>query len=155
MNSRIRPFIPCSIDPNIEDASQEKDDGVWKIQFDGFYYRLGERSRILFTYPQVESTSFSYKWEFDCINNITKYETLLLGIELARDVKIKVLQFVGDSDTMVMKFREQFTMKNDRLKNYRHVVWDSLELFDAFTIENVAREENAQVDGFFVEAATL
>jgi ribonuclease HI len=57
--------------------------------------------------------------EFDCTNNITEYEELLLGLELARDMKIKMLRVIGDSDLVVMQIEDHFVAKNDKLKRYK------------------------------------
>lgn len=50
-------------------------------------------------------------------------------------MKIKILLVVGDSDLLVMQVRGEFVGKNDRLRKYKRVVLDSIELFDAFNIE--------------------
>lgn len=70
--------------------------------------------------------SFSCRLEFDCANNITEYEELLLGLELARDMKIKMLRVIGDSDLVVMQIEDHFVAKNDKLKRYKHAVLDSI-----------------------------
>lgn len=73
--------------------------------FDGSHAIKRERPRIVFTSSQGESLSFSYRLEFECTNNIAEYKALLLGLELARDMKIKILQIVGDSDLVVMQVK--------------------------------------------------
>jgi ribonuclease HI len=54
----------------------------------------------------VRSPLFSYRLEFDCTNNIVEYEALLLGLELAREMGIKVLKVIGDSDLVVLQVRK-------------------------------------------------
>ena len=79
----------------------------------------------------------------------------MLGLELARDMGIKVLEVIGDSDLVVMQVKDKFSVRNGRLRRYIHAVWDSIELFDAFAIKEVPREQNAQADALDVAAATL
>ena len=58
-----------------------------------------------------EETIHSFRLEFDCTNNVDEYEALLLGLELARDMKIKCLSVIGDLDLVVSQAR-------DRLRGY-------------------------------------
>jgi hypothetical protein len=67
--------------------------------------------------------------EFDCTNIVAKYEFLLLGLELARGMKVKVLKVVDDFDLIIQLVRNQYATKNDIMKKYKNVVWDSIELF--------------------------
>jgi len=41
------------------------------------------------------------------------------------------------------------------LRRYRNSVWDTIELFDAFSIEVVPREKKHVVDTLVVSASTL
>ena len=66
-----------------------------------------------------------------------EYEALLLGLELAREMKINCLNVIGDSDLVVSQVKNQFVAKNDRLRSYRNAVWDTIETFDAFSIKVV------------------
>lgn len=84
--------------------------------------------------------------EFDYTNNIAEYEALYLGIELTRDMGIKILKVTIDSDIVVMEVKGQFSTKIDTLKRYRHAVWDSVELFGAFSIDSIPQEQNMQSD---------
>ena len=55
-------------------------------------------------------------------NNVAKYEALLLGIELAKDMGIKLLSIKGDSDLIVQQIIGQFACKCPRLKKYRNAI---------------------------------
>ena len=43
------------------------------------------------------------------------YEALLLGLELAKDLNIKMFSIKGDSDLVILQTKNQFASKNDRL----------------------------------------
>ena len=49
----------------------------------------------------------------------------------------------------------QFVAKNDRLRGYRNVVWDAIEIFDAFSIKAVPREETTVAEALPVIACTF
>lgn len=48
-----------------------------------------------------------------------------------------------------------FSVKNERLKHYRNRVWDKIEDFDAFSIEDIPRELNSKEDSLVVSASLL
>lgn len=127
----------------------------WKMYFDGVQSKNGAGARIVFTSPQGEVTTYSYHVQFECTNNIVEYEALLLGLELARKLKIKCLTVVGDFDLIVRQVKDQFATKNERLKNYKNVVWDNIKLFNAFGIKAVPRVENSLANALVVAATTL
>jgi hypothetical protein len=69
-----------------------------------------------------------------------------LGLELAKGKKIKVLKVVGNLNSIVQQVRNHCAAKTDRMKKCRNAEWDSIELFDAFSIKAVRRDENECVD---------
>ena len=69
-----------------------------------------------------------------------------MAFELARGMKIKVLNVVGYSNLIVQQVRNQCATKNDRMKKYRNAMWVSIEFFYAFSIKVVPRDENEHVD---------
>lgn len=128
---------------------------MWKTHFDGAQSRESVEERMVFTSPHGETTFFTQKLEFECTNNTVKYGALLLGLDMAREMKIKVLKVTDDFDSLVMQVRIQYAAINDRLKKYKHVVWNSIELFDAFSIVVVSREENVKANALVVATTTL
>ena len=55
---------------------------------------------------------------------MVEYEALLLGIEIAKDMGIKLLSIKGDSDLIVQQVKNKFACKCNRLKKYRNAVWE-------------------------------
>ena len=79
----------------------------------------------------------------------------MLGLELAKSLKIKLLSIKGDSDLIIMQLKNKFTCKNQRLRNYRNVVCDIMEHFDALDLEAIPREQNSLADELAVAATTF
>jgi ribonuclease HI len=86
---------------------------------------------------------------------VEEYEALLLGLNLAKDMRIKILRIEGNSDLAIMQVKNLFACKNDRLNRYRNVVWDTMELFDALSLEAVHRMFNGKGDALAMVALTL
>jgi hypothetical protein len=91
-----------------ETLEDGKCDEVWKMNFDGAQFRSRAGVGIVFTPPEGEVRSFSYRLKFDCTNNIAEYEALFLGLELALDMEIKCLQVICDSNLIVLQVKRQF-----------------------------------------------
>ena len=128
---------------------------VWKMHFDGAKSRHGAGAGIVLISPSGEEKCFSFRLEFEATNNVAEYEALLLGLEISQDQKINFLSVIGDLDLIVSHVKNQFVAKNNRLRDYRNVVWDTIEMFDAFAIQAVPREENALADALLVITCTF
>jgi ribonuclease HI len=70
-----------------DDISHEQpydyEDGMWHMHFDGACSNEGNGAGIVLYSPVGKIHNFSYRVEFSCTNNVTEFETLLLGIENA------------------------------------------------------------------------
>ena len=69
-----------------------------------------------------EENCFSFRLEFNGTNNIVEYESLLLGLNIAKDYGIQLLHIIDDSDLIVCQVKGTFSCKKIRLKRYRDVV---------------------------------
>ena len=125
------------------------------MHFDGAASRHGKGAGIVLKSPLGHIFKFAYRLEFNATNNVDEYEALLLGFELAKALRIKLLSIKGDSDLVIMQVKNKFTCKNQRLRNYRNVVWDVMEHFDAINLEAIPREKNSLGDELAVAASTL
>ena len=60
-----------------------------------------------------------------------------------------------DLDLVVSQVKNQFVAKNNKLGDYRNVVWDVIEFFDDFSIRVVPCEENTLDDELSVIESTF
>ena len=119
---------------------------LWSIFFDGAFSKDGSGARILLIFSIGKTYKFSFTLCFPCTNNIAEYEALLLGLRLAHKYGIKCLKVVGDYKLVVSQVKNVYVLKNKRLKQYRNVVWDMIEFFDAFGITWKYRSCNKMAD---------
>lgn len=61
------------------------------MHFDGSRSTHGEEVGIISVSPTNDVIPIAYKLVFDCTNNMTKYEALLLGLRVVVLLKIKEL----------------------------------------------------------------
>jgi len=77
---------------------------------------------------------------------MAEYEALLLGLKKARKMGLKCLRVEGDSELIMKQVRKECEARHLCMKRYINVVWDEIELFDAFNITHIGREINKDDD---------
>ena len=113
--------------PIKENIKNEKIDEVWQMYFDGAYSKAGKGVGIMIISPSDKIYNFAFRLEFEASNNVAEYEALILGLEAAKEMGIKMLNIKGDSDLVVLQIKNQYQCKNDRLRKYRNAIWDTME----------------------------
>jgi ribonuclease HI len=138
----VSPEVPPSITP------------IWKMFFDGACSREGAGAGVVFVSPAQETTSLSYKLEFEATNNVAEYEALILGLRAAREMGIQEIAVFGDAELVVQQVRSAYQAKHPRLRSYRNEVWDLIDsFFSAFNISFIPREENTVADSLASSAS--
>jgi hypothetical protein len=82
---------------------EKESNKAWKMNLDGAHSRSGKGAGIVLVSPTGKSYNFSFRLEFDATNNVAEYEALLLGLEIAKDMGIKILSVKGDSDLVILQ----------------------------------------------------
>ena len=88
----------------------------------------------------------SFKLDFPCTNNMAEYEAYLTGLAVAREMGIKHLQVIGDSNLVVCQARGDFALKEPSLAPYRAMAQRLEDSFEEFNIEHFLRSDNRFAD---------
>jgi hypothetical protein len=86
---------------------------------------------------------------------VAEYEALLLGLEIAKDMGIKILNIKGDSNLVILQVKNKYACKSERLRRYRNAIWDTIEFFDAIDLIAIPRDQNSLADSLAVSTSTL
>jgi ribonuclease HI len=151
-------FSTCSsfLAPTEEKFKYEKvSNKAWKMNFDGAHSRSGKEAWIVLKSPTGKTFNFSYRLEFDATNNVAEYDALFLGLEIAKDMGIEILNVKGDSDLVILQVKNKYACKSERLRRYRNAIWDVIELFDAMDLIAIPRDQNNLADSLAVAASSL
>ena len=84
-------------------AAEEIDEGWWCMDFDGAASKEGSGAGVWIRPPSGEPKLFSYKLYFDCTNNVTEYEALVLGLRVLKNINAKTIYIYGDSKLVIKK----------------------------------------------------
>ncbi|XP_052878892.1 uncharacterized protein LOC128285437 [Gossypium arboreum] len=104
-------------------------DHYWKLNFDGASNAVGNGIGAVLVSLGGDHSSFTCKLDFDCTNNMAKYETCIMGLQTTIERKIKLLE-----------------TRDSKLINYRRLVLGLVEEFDDITFNYLPRDENQMVD---------
>ena len=104
------------LEPLQEEIKNEKLSELWRMNFDGAYSRTCKGAGVVIISPEGKVFNFPFRLEFEATNNVAEYEALLLGIEIAKDMRIKLLSIKGNSDLIVQQVKGQFACKCQKIK---------------------------------------
>jgi ribonuclease HI len=156
--SYMGDFSICSnfLAPTQEKFKDEKVcNKAWKMHFDGAHSRSSKGAGIMLNSQTDKTYNFAFRLEFDATPNVVEYEALLLGLEIAKDMGIKILNVKGDSNLVILQVKNKYACKSERLRRYRNAIWDTMESFDALDLIAIPRDQNSLDDSLAIAASTL
>jgi len=78
----------------------------------------------------------------EATNNVAEYRAMLLGIELARELKADEVELIGDSELIVRQVQGKYRVKQDHLRPLHTKVIDALRELPKWSIRSVKRAQN-------------
>ncbi|XP_012487958.1 uncharacterized protein LOC105801172 [Gossypium raimondii] len=136
-----------------EDNNQEGD--VWKLNFDGASNAVGNGIGAVLVSPNGDYYPFTSKLDFDCTNNMAKYEECIKGIQAAIERKIRVLEVYGDYALVIYQLKGEWETKDPKLISYRKLVLKLIEEFDDITFWYLPRYENQMANALATLASMI
>jgi ribonuclease HI len=73
----------------------------WVMYFDGSYTLKGAEAGVVLIAPKGDILKYAIQLEFLATNNIVEYKELVMGLQLAKDLDIRLLLIRGDSQLVV------------------------------------------------------
>ncbi|XP_057739998.1 uncharacterized protein LOC130957129 [Arachis stenosperma] len=88
----------------------------------------------------------SIKFLFQATNNQAEYEAFLVGLRLAREVKVKNLKVYCDSLLVVQQVTGHFHVRDPLLEKYLNSAKNMIQHFQNFEISHIPREQNCRAN---------
>ena len=114
--------------------------------FEGASNALGNGICVMIISSKGCHTPFTARPYFDCTNNMVEYESCIMGIKAAIDMRIKFLSVYGDSALVISQIKGERDTKHLNLIPYREHVLTLIPYFEDITFEHIPREENQLAD---------
>ncbi|KAH0720316.1 hypothetical protein KY284_005346 [Solanum tuberosum] len=101
-----------------EDAFFTKELLAWTMFFDVSSRRDGARARVVLISPERLILPFSFVLGQTCSNNASEYQALIVGLEMAIDMKIPQLDVYGDSQLIINQLLGSYEVKKEDPLSY-------------------------------------
>jgi ribonuclease HI len=170
---RISPYIESVPQPNVNYIEEDLgvysifveedniplgqidlDDYMWHVHFDDSHSNEGNGAGIILVSPIGKIHNLSYRLEFACMNNVTEFESLLLGIENAYNLGCGHLSVFGYSELVVNLVHKIYSPSNKLMKRYTQTIWVLILNLLSFNITHVKKELNSMVARLVIFAAS-
>ncbi|GKU87836.1 hypothetical protein SLEP1_g2170 [Rubroshorea leprosula] len=118
----------------------------WTLYVDGASSNKGSRAGALLIGLEGYRSEHALKFNFDATNNMAEYEALLLGLQLALELKISAIQVYSDSQLVVNQINSICEVVDPIMVKYIALVAELKCRFQKFCLSKIPRAENEQAD---------
>ncbi|XP_050883645.1 uncharacterized protein LOC127086868 [Lathyrus oleraceus] len=130
----------------VESSLNVVDTIPWRLYFDGLSHKDGTRVRVLILSPKVGPTKFKYKINKKCSNNEAKYEALIVGLQLLKELGASLIEGMGDSELIIKQVTREYKCIKGSMLNIFVTATQLLEHFEVADIRHVPRRENQEAN---------
>lgn len=117
------------------------------MEFDGALGKYGANIGIWIRSPHHHQQGnipchvrlFSYKLNFDCTKNEVEYKALITGLKILKRLGARRISMYGDLELVINQVKGEYQSHHPRMKLYRNVVLDILNMFPEYTLSVVPR----------------
>ncbi|GKU90960.1 hypothetical protein SLEP1_g4897 [Rubroshorea leprosula] len=138
-------IVECTLCPST--SNPEPND--WTLYVDRASSSKGSGAGALLIGPDGYRSEHALKFNFDATNNIAEYEALILGLQLALELKISAIQVYSDSQLVVNQINSICEVVDPVMVKYVALVAELKCKFQKFCLRKIPRTENEQVDSLF------
>ncbi|GKV21495.1 hypothetical protein SLEP1_g31472 [Rubroshorea leprosula] len=118
----------------------------WTLYVDGASSSKGSGAGALLIGLEGYRSEHALKFNFDATNNMAEYEALLLGLQLALELKISAIQVYSDSQLVVNQINSICEVVDLVMVKYVALVAELKCKFQKFCLSKIPRAENEQAD---------
>ncbi|MBY3556089.1 ribonuclease HI family protein, partial [Modestobacter lapidis] len=156
-DSPLRDELP---DKSVYSVEASLSNTSWDMYFDGAT-RTNEKGNqisgigILFVSPDKYMIPHAFSLLEPCSNNAAEYQALIVGLELALESGITVLEAFGDSQLIINQMNQKYEIRKPDLLPYYNKAQSLRQKFDICHITHIRRGENIRADALAGLAASM
>ncbi|GKV12333.1 hypothetical protein SLEP1_g23490 [Rubroshorea leprosula] len=118
----------------------------WKLIFDGSSTDSMSGAGIIIISPTSLKTQLSFQLDFSCTNNQAEYEALIIGLEVLVELKVPMVEIIGDSQLILKQLEGEYKCTSLSLAPYFALAVQLLEEFDDVILRHVTRDLNTEAN---------
>ena len=112
---------------------------VWKVYVDSAANQRGFGVGLLLVSPEKITIEKSLRLGFSAINNMTKYEALLMGLAMVQRMGGKAIEMFSDSRLVVSQVKGELEARDERMQGYLGQVRRLQSGFESFSLLHIPR----------------
>jgi len=116
------------------------------MYFDGATRYDGTRAGVVFVSLEKHVLSCSFVLTQSCSNNIAEYQVLILGLQMAIEMRIKDLNIYVNSSLVIKKLLKEYEIKKYDLVSYHKYALQLLDNLETIELRHVPRGANKMVN---------
>ncbi|XP_008237342.1 PREDICTED: uncharacterized protein LOC103336085 [Prunus mume] len=116
------------------------------LYFDGSYTLNGGGAGVILNYPKGQATTFLFKLNFPCKNNVAEYEAFIMGLSMAKEMGVEKIKIIGDSNLVLSQLQGSFAVKEATLALYRTTSKKLISSFMKIVLEHIPGITNRYAD---------
>ncbi|GJU05859.1 zf-CCHC domain-containing protein [Tanacetum coccineum] len=92
--------------------------------------------------PEGKKYTYALRFEFKATNNEAEYEALLACLRMAKEMEVKDLSILVNSQLVANQVKGSFKARQLVIKQYLDKAKEMLKIFDTYSMEQVQRNQN-------------
>ncbi|XP_022849846.1 uncharacterized protein LOC111371929 [Olea europaea var. sylvestris] len=132
--------------PEVDEIMEHVEPPTWNLFVDRSAGNAGLNAKVVLISPEGHKLNSGVRFGFKATNNVAKYEALLAGLRLAKEMKAKRLLINSDSQLIVSQVNGNFSVKDKTMASYLKVVMNLIPSFEKFELTLIPRIENSHAD---------
>jgi ribonuclease HI len=132
--------------PGAQDEERPNDAEAWTIFCDGSWRTFDAGAAAVLISPSKIKICYVARLDFNCTNNITEYEALLLGLQKLKAMGIRRAILKSDSQVISGHVDKSSKARDPKLEKYLDTVQRMEASFEGFSVKNIPRGENEHAD---------
>jgi ribonuclease HI len=132
--------------PGDQDEESTKVNEAWTVFYDWSWGTFNAGATAILISLSKIKTYYAARLEFNCINNISEYESLLLGLRKLKAMGIRREVLKSDSQVITCHIDKSSRARDPKLEKYLNTVRTMEASFEGFSVKNIPRGENEHAD---------
>ena len=132
---RITTDAPSTSEGRTKDDEPTDLNNIWSLRINGSSNINGSGAGVILESSTREKISYALMLEFPASNNEAEYEALLVGLRLAKEIRVKQLRIYSDLQLVVNQVNGDNQSKGENMATYLRIAWGHLKAFKWFKIE--------------------
>jgi ribonuclease HI len=116
------------------------------MNFDGSKMHGGLGASVILISPKGDKLLYALQIHFHASNNVAKYEVLVHGLKLAKEIGIRRILCFGDSDLAVHQVLGEWDTKDANMASYCFYVQQLCGFFEGCEFHHIPRANNSEAD---------